>query len=198
MENCGKTQEQIEEKVNQYQIEKQNREMKLNALLSKSKEKKGKELDDIEKEKDQLIKKKLKSDRIKEREKIIQRLNDNNSKMGNIKTYINAHPDTREADYLFNSLEKKYKLKEQKKVYNELAKRKHKCEKYTYSRKELDEFNIKQKERERLKEAELKEEKRKLKEQWKKVNDQLPKYEPSIKQKLKQEEIKIKDKKLRK
>ena len=129
---------------------------------------------------------------MKELERIHERKRENKEKID----YIHEHANDKaknENKYLFKVLENQYKKKVELEIKKEILKKREKIREGTISREEIIEFDKKQRELELKRIVEIEEEKKKLKDQWKQTKEILPKFESSIMQKLKVEEIQKKE-----
>ncbi len=127
-------------------------------------------------------------------ERIRGRTKENLEKLNYIRQHVNDKP-ANVNEYLFKALENKYKEKTKNEIQVEILKHKEKMKENTVSLEEIFDFEKKQKELELKRLAEIEEEKKKLREQWKQTKDILPKFESSVMQMIKEEEKKNKEKK---
>ena len=194
LDNFEKDKEIIEKRTRKMAEEKKRREIRIMESVRKDNEKLMKEKEE-EEEEEERRRKEVEKMRLKELERIREKNKENVEKLNYIKQYMNEKPATKESDYLFRQLENKYKEKEQHEIQIEIMKHKAKLKEQCVSLEELNEFEKQQKQYELKRLSELEEEKRKLKEQWKLAKDSLPKFESSLMQKVKEEELKLKEQK---
>lgn len=194
LDNFEKDKEVIQQRAHKYEEEMRLREYKMISSITKAKEKKEKELDTMEKEEEEKRKKTLEKIRLRELERIRERAKENSEKVNFLKSHVNNKP-AKENEYLFKVLENEYKIKEENEIKKEIMRHKNKMKEGIVSLEEIIEFARRQKEAEIIREVEVDEERRKLREQWKMTEEILPKYESSIMQKIKEEDQRDKEQK---
>ena len=194
LDNFEKDKEIIEQRAKKYEEEKKLREQKMNSSIIKANEKKEKEINIKKKKEEEERKKSLEQIRLKELERIQKRTKENLEKIQFIKEHVNDKP-ANENVYLFKVLETQFKEKEENEIKKEIMKHKERMKENFITKDEITQFQKKQKENELKRLAEVEEERKKLHEQWKKTKQNLPKFESSIMQKVKNEEEQIKEKK---
>ena len=194
LDNFEKDKTIAEQKAQKYEEEMKLREQKMMNSILKSKEKRDRELAQKEKEEEEKRKKALEKIRLRELEKIRERNKENAEKVNYFKTHVNDKP-ANENEYLFKVLENEYKTREQNIIQKEIMKHKAKMKEGIVTLEEIEEFKRKQREQELQREAEVEEERKKLREQWKATKENLPKFESSVMQKVKEEEQKAKEEK---
>ena len=193
LENFEKNKEKSEELAKKYDEEKKIREQKMMNSVLKSSDRKQKEYEKMLQEEEERKKRELEKTRLRELERIRGRTKENMDKLNYIRQHINDKP-ANVNEYLFKALENKYKEKTNNDIKVEIMKKKEKIKENSVSLEEILDFEKKQKELELKRMAEIEEEKKKLKEQWKQTKDILPKFEPAVMQKIKEEEKKNKEK----
>ena len=194
LENFEKNKEKAEEIAKKYEEEKKVREQKILNSIIKSSDRKQREYEQMALEEEERKKRELEKTRLKELERIRGRTKENLDKLNNIKQHINDKP-ANVNEYLFKALENKYNEKTQQEIKDEIQKHKEKMKENNVSLEEILDFEKRQKEFELERLAEIEEEKKKLKEQWKITKNTLPKFESSVMQIIKEEEKKNKEKK---
>ena len=194
LENFEKDKLRAEEQARKYSEEKKIREQKILNSVMKGNEKREKEYDNLQNEEKEKKKKELERIRLKELEIMRERKKENKEKLNYIREHAKDKAEN-ENKYLFKVLENEYNKKVEQEIKKEILKKREKIREGTVTREEIIEFDKKQKELELKRMAEMEEEKKKLKEQWRKTRDILPKFELSIMQKIKEEENQIKVKK---
>ena len=193
LENFEKNKEKSEEMARKYDEEKRIREQKMMNSVIKSSDRKQKEYEKMMQEEEERKKRELEKTRLRELELIRGRTKENMDKLNYIRQHINDKP-ANVNEYLFKALENKYKEKANNDIKVEIMKKKEKIKENSVSLEEILDFEKKQKELELKRLAEIEEEKKKLKEQWKQTKDILPKFEPAVMAKIKEEEKKNKEK----
>ena len=192
LDNFEKDKLKFEEKARKYSEEKKQREQRMiNSLLKD--EKKEKEDDEIKNKELEIKKKELEKIRMIELEKLRERKREKKEKIDHIREHANDKAEN-ENKYLFRILEKKYNEKVEQELKKVIMKKREKMKEGRISLVEIVEFDKKQKELELKRIVEMEEEKKKLKEQWKQTKENLPKFESTLTQKLKQEENQKKEK----
>ena len=192
LDNFEKDKLKFEEKARKYSEEKKQREQRMiNSLLKD--EKKEKEYDEIKNKELEIKKKELEKIRMIELEKLRERKREKKEKIDHIREHANDKAEN-ENKYLFRILEKKYNEKVEQELKKVIMKKREKMKEGRISLVEIVEFDKKQKELELKRIVEMEEEKKKLKEQWKQTKENLPKFESTLTQKLKQEENQKKEK----
>ena len=193
LDNFEKDREKAEELTKKYDEEQKIREQKMMDSVQKGSDRRQKEYEQrlIEEERK---KKELEKTRLRELERIRGRNKENLDKLNYIRQHVNDKPASVN-EYLFKALENKYKEKAKNDIRTEILKHKEKIKENTVSLEEIFDFEKKQKELEMKRLAEMEEEKKKLKDQWKQTKDILPKFESSAMQIIKEEEKKNKEKK---
>ena len=194
LDNFEKDKAIAEQRAKKYEEDMKIRQQKMMNSILKGREKKEKEYEAREREEEEKRKKSLEKIRLRELEKIRERNKENLEKMKYFKTHVNDKP-AKENQYLFKVLENEYKVKEQNEIQKEIQKQKQKMKEGMVTREEIEEFQRKHKEKELQREIEIEEERKKLREQWKATKDNLPKFESSVMQKVKEEEQKQKEEK---
>ena len=194
LENFEKDKLKAAEMVKKYSEEKKIREKKMMDNVNKCAEKREKEFELLQIEEENKKKQELEKIRMKELERIRLRNKENSEKLNQIRAHA-KDKTVNENKYLFKVLENKYKQKTEKEIKIEIMKHREKMKEGCITREEILDFEKKQKELELRKLAEAEEEKKKLKEQWKMIKENLPKFESSTMQKVKQEEEQLKEKK---
>ena len=194
LDNFEKSKEKAEEMAKKYEDEKKIREQKIMNSVRKSLDRKQSEYEQMKLEEEERRKRELERTRLKELERIRGRTKENTDKLNYIRQHVNDKPANIN-EYLFKALENKYKEKAQQEIQLEIMKHKEKMKENSVSLEEIFDFEKKQKELELKRLAEIEEEKKKLKEQWKQAKDILPKFESSVMQIVKEEEKKNKEKK---
>ena len=194
LENFEKNKEKSEELAKKYDEEKKIREQKMMNSVLKNSDRRQKEYEQQLLEEEERKKKELEKTRLKELERIRGRTKENLEKLNYIRQHVNDKP-ANVNEYLFKALENKYKEKTKNEIQVEILKHKEKMKENTVSLEEIFDFEKKQKELELKRLAEIEEEKKKLREQWKQTKDILPKFESSVMQMIKEEEKKNKEKK---
>ena len=194
LENFEKNKEKAEELAKKYDEEQKIREQKIMNSVRKSSDRRQKEYEQQVLEEEERKKKELEKTRLKELERIRGRTKENLDKLNYIRQHVNDKP-ANVNEYLFKALENKYKEKANNEIKVEILKHKEKIKENSVSLEEIFDFEKKQKELELKRLAEIEEEKKKLKDQWKQTKDILPKFESSAMQIIKQEEKKNKEKK---
>ena len=194
LDNFEKDKAIAEQRAKKYEEDMKIRQQKMMNSILKGREKKEKEYEAREREEEEKRKKSLEKVRLKELEKIRERNKENLEKMKYFKTHVNDKP-AKENQYLFKVLENEYKVKEQNEIQKEIQKQKQKMKEGMVTREEIEEFQRKHKEKELQREIEIEEERKKLREQWKATKENLPKFESSVMQKVKEEEQKQKEEK---
>ena len=194
LENFEKNKEKAEELAKKYDEEQKIREQKIMNSVRKSSDRRQKEYEQQILEEEERKKKELEKTRLKELERIRGRTKENLDKLNYIRQHVNDKP-ANVNEYLFKALENKYKEKTSNEIKVEILKHKEKIKENTVSLEEIFDFEKKQKELELKRLAEIEEEKKKLKDQWKQTKDILPKFESSAMQLIRQEEKKNKEKK---
>ena len=194
LDNFEKSKEKAEEMAKKYEDEKKIREQKIMNSVRKSLDRKQSEYEQMKLEEEGRRKRELERTRLKELERIRGRTKENTDKLNYIRQHVNDKPANIN-EYLFKALENKYKEKAQQEIQLEIMKHKEKMKENSVSLEEIFDFEKKQKELELKRLAEIEEEKKKLKEQWKQAKDILPKFESSVMQIVKEEEKKNKEKK---
>ena len=194
LDNFEKSKEKAEEMAKKYEDEKKIREQKIMNSVRKSLDRKQSEYEQMKLEEKERRKRELERTRLKELERIRGRTKENTDKLNYIRQHVNDKPANIN-EYLFKALENKYKEKAQQEIQLEIMKHKEKMKENSVSLEEIFDFEKKQKELELKRLAEIEEEKKKLKEQWKQAKDILPKFESSVMQIVKEEEKKNKEKK---
>ena len=162
--------------------------------VRKSLDRRQSEFEQMKLEEEEKRKRELERTRLRELERIRERTKENADKLNYIRQHVNDKPANIN-EYLFKALENKYKEKAQQEIQLEIMKHKEKMKENSLSLEEIFDFEKKQKELELKRLAEIEEEKKKLKEQWKQAKDILPKFESSVMQIVKEEEKKNKEKK---
>ena len=194
LDNFEKSKEKAEEMAKKYEDEKRIREQKMMNSVRKSLDRRQSEYEQMKLEEEEKRKKELERTRLRELERIRERTKENTDKLNYIRQHVNDKPANIN-EYLFKALENKYKEKAQQEIQLEIMKHKEKIKENSVSLEEIFDFEKKQKELELKRLAEIEEEKKKLKEQWKQAKDILPKFESSVMQIVKEEEKKNKEKK---
>ena len=194
LDNFEKDKAIAEQRAKKYEEDMKIRQQEMMNSILKGREKKEKEYEAREREEEEKRKKSLEKIRLRELEKIRERNKENLEKMKYFKTHVNDKP-AKENQYLFKVLENEYKVKEQNEIQKEIQKQKQKMKEGMVTREEIEEFQRKHKEKELQREIEIEEERKKLREQWKATKDNLPKFESSVMQKVKEEEQKQKEEK---
>ena len=193
LENFEKNKEKSEELAKKYDEEKRIREQKMMNSVMKSSDRKQREYEQMILEEEERKKKELEKTRLRELERIRGRTKENMDKLNYIRQHVNDKP-ANVNEYLFKALENKYKEKTNNEIKVEILKHKEKMKENSVSLEEIFNFEKRQKELELKRLAEIEEEKKKLKEQWKQTKDILPKFESSVMQIIKEEEKKNKEK----
>ena len=193
LENFEKNKEKSEELAKKYDEEKRLREQKMMNSVMKSSDRKQREYEQMMLEEEERKKRELEKTRLKELERIRGRTKENLDKLNYIRQHVNDKP-ANVNEYLFKALENKYKEKANNEIKVEILKHKEKMKENSVSLEEIFDFEKKQKELELKRLAEIEEEKKKLKEQWKQTKENLPKFESTLTQKLKEEENQKKEK----
>ena len=192
LENFEKDKLKFEEKARKYSAEKKQREQRMiNSLLKE--EKKEKEDDKIKNKELETKKKELEKIRMIELEKLRERKREKKEKIDHIREHVNDKAEN-ENKYLFKILEKKYNEKVEQELKKVIMKKREKMKEGRITLVDIVEFDKKQKEIELKRIVEIEEEKKKLKEQWKQTKENLPKFESTLTQKLKEEENQKKEK----
>ena len=192
LENFEKDKLKFEEKARKYSAEKKQREQRMiNSLLKE--EKKEKEDDEIKNKELETKKKELEKIRMIELEKLRERKRVKKEKIDHIREHVNDKAEN-ENKYLFKILEKKYNEKVEQELKKVIMKKREKMKEGRITLVDIVEFDKKQKEIELKRIVEIEEEKKKLKEQWKQTKENLPKFESTLTQKLKEEENQKKEK----
>ena len=192
LENFEKDKLKFEEKARKYSAEKKQREQRMiNSLLKE--EKKEKEDDEIKNKELETKKKELEKIRMIELEKLRERKRVKKEKIDHIREHVNDKAEN-ENKYLFRILEKKYNEKVEQELKKVIMKKREKMKEGRITLVDIVEFDKKQKEIELKRIVEIEEEKKKLKEQWKQTKENLPKFESTLTQKLKEEENQKKEK----
>ena len=192
LENFEKDKLKFEEKARKYSAEKKQREQRMiNSLLKE--EKKEKENDEIKNKELETKKKELEKIRMIELEKLRERKREKKEKIDHIREHVNDKAEN-ENKYLFRILEKKYNEKVEQELKKVIMKKREKMKEGRITLVDIVEFDKKQKEIELKRIVEIEEEKKKLKEQWKQTKENLPKFESTLTQKLKEEENQKKEK----
>ena len=192
LENFEKDKLKFEEKARKYSAEKKQREQRMiNSLLKE--EKKEKENDEIKNKELETKKKELEKIRMIELEKLRERKREKKEKIDHIREHVNDKAEN-ENKYLFKILEKKYNEKVEQELKKVIMKKREKMKEGRITLVDIVEFDKKQKEIELKRIVEIEEEKKKLKEQWKQTKENLPKFESTLTQKLKEEENQKKEK----
>ena len=192
LENFEKDKLKFEEKARKYSAEKKQREQRMiNSLLKE--EKKEKEDDEIKNKELETKKKELEKIRMIELEKLRERKREKKEKIDHIREHVNDKAEN-ENKYLFKILEKKYNEKVEQELKKVIMKKREKMKEGRITLVDIVEFDKKQKEIELKRIVEIEEEKKKLKEQWKQTKENLPKFESTLTQKLKEEENQKKEK----
>ena len=192
LENFEKDKLKFEEKARKYSAEKKQREQRMiNSLLKE--EKKEKEDDEIKNKELETKKKELEKIRMIELEKLRERKRVKKEKIEHIREHVNDKAEN-ENKYLFKILEKKYNEKVEQELKKVIMKKREKMKEGRITLVDIVEFDKKQKEIELKRIVEIEEEKKKLKEQWKQTKENLPKFESTLTQKLKEEENQKKEK----
>ena len=192
LENFEKDKLKFEEKARKYSAEKKQREQRMiNSLLKE--EKKEKEDDEIKNKELETKKKELEKIRMIELEKLRERKREKKEKIDHIREHVNDKAEN-ENKYLFRILEKKYNEKVEQELKKVIMKKREKMKEGRITLVDIVEFDKKQKEIELKRIVEMEEEKKKLKEQWKQTKENLPKFESTLTQKLKEEENQKKEK----
>ena len=192
LENFEKDKLKFEEKARKYSAEKKQREQRMiNSLLKE--EKKEKENDEIKNKELETKKKELEKIRMIELEKLRERKRVKKEKIDHIREHVNDKAEN-ENKYLFKILEKKYNEKVEQELKKVIMKKREKMKEGRITLVDIVEFDKKQKEIELKRIVEIEEEKKKLKEQWKQIKENLPKFESTLTQKLKEEENQKKEK----
>ena len=194
LDNFEKDKMKAEEQARKYSEEKKIREQKILNSVMKGNERREKEFNILQNEEKEKKKKELEKIRMKELERIRERKRENQEKLEHIREHVKDKAEN-ENKYLFKVLENQYRKKVEDEYKKEILKKREKIREGTVTREDILEFDKKQKELELKRIVEMEEEKRKLKEQWKQIKDILPKFEPSVMQKLKEEENQIKEQK---
>ena len=194
LENFEKDKEKATELAKKYDEEKKIREQKMMNSMIKTTERRQKEYEKLLIDEEEKKKKDLERIRLKELERIKNRTKENLDKLNYFKQYLNEKP-ANENEYLFKVLENKYKEKTDQQIQIEIMKLKQKQKENCISLEQIADFEKKQKNLEMKRIAEVEEEKKKLKEQWKQTKEILPKFEPSVMQIVKEEENKLKEQK---
>ena len=192
LDNFEKDKIKLEEQARKYSEEKKQREQRLLNTMLKD-EKKVKENDDLIQKENEKKKKELEKIRLMELERLRERKREKKEKIDHIREHANDKAEN-ENKYLFRVLERKYNEKVEQELKKEIMKKREKMKEGRISLVEIVEFDKKQKELELKRLVEIEEEKKKLKEQWKKIKENLPKFESSLTQKLKEEENQKKEK----
>ena len=186
LDNFEKDRLKAEAQARKYSEEKKKREQRiLNSMLKE--EKKEKENDDLILKENEKKKKELEKIRLQELERLRERKREKKEKIDHIREHINDKAEN-ENKYLFKVLERKYNEKVEQELKKEIMKKREKMKEGRISLNEIVEFDKKQKELELKRLVEIEEEKKKLKEQWKQTKENLPKFESTLTQKLKEEE----------
>ena len=186
LDNFEKDRLKAEAQARKYSEEKKKREQRiLNSMLKK--EKKEKENDDLILKENEKKKKELEKIRLQELERLRERKREKKEKIDHIREHVNDKAEN-ENKYLFKVLERKYNEKVEQELKKEIMKKREKMKEGRISLNEIVEFDKKQKELELKRLVEIEEEKKKLKEQWKQTKENLPKFESTLTQKLKEEE----------
>ena len=192
LENFEKDKLKFEEKARKYSAEKKQREQRMiNSLLKE--EKKEKEDGEIKNKELETKKKELEKIRMIELEKLRERKREKKEKIDHIREHVNDKAEN-ENKYLFKILEKKYNEKVEQELKKVIMKKREKMKEGRITLVDIVEFDKKQKEIELKRIVEIEEEKKKLKEQWKQTKENLPKFESTLTQKLKEEENQKKEK----
>ena len=192
LENFEKDKLKFEEKARKYSAEKKQREQRMiNSLLKE--EKKEKEDDELKNKELETKKKELEKIRMIELEKLRERKREKKEKIDHIREHVNDKAEN-ENKYLFKILEKKYNEKVEQELKKVIMKKREKMKEGRITLVDIVEFDKKQKEIELKRIVEIEEEKKKLKEQWKQTKENLPKFESTLTQKLKEEENQKKEK----
>ena len=194
LDNFEKDKMKAEEQARKYSEEKKIREQKILNSVMKGNERREKEFNILQNEEKEKKKKELEKIRMKELERIRERKRENQEKLEHIREHVKDKAEN-ENKYLFKVLENQYRKKVEDEYKKEILKKREKIREGTVTREDILEFDKKQKELELKRIVEMEEEKRKLKEQWKQIKDILPKFEPSVMQKLKEEENQMKEQK---
>ena len=186
LDNFEKDRLKAEAQARKYSEEKKKREQRiLNSMLKE--EKKEKENDDLILKENEKKKKELEKIRLQELERLRERKREKKEKIDHIREHVNDKAEN-ENKYLFKVLERKYNEKVEQELKKEIMKKREKMKEGRISLNEIVEFDKKQKELELKRLVEIEEEKKKLKEQWKQTKENLPKFESTLTQKLKEEE----------
>ena len=186
LDNFEKDRLKAEAQARKYSEEKKKREQRiLNSMLKE--EKKEKENDDLILKENEKKKKELEKIRLQELERLRERKREKKEKIDHIREHVNDKAEN-ENKYLFKVLERKYNEKVEQELKKEIMKKREKMKEGRFSLNEIVEFDKKQKELELKRLVEIEEEKKKLKEQWKQTKENLPKFESTLTQKLKEEE----------
>ena len=186
LDNFEKDRLKAEAQARKYSEEKKKREQRiLNSMLKE--EKKEKENDDLILKENEKKKKELEKIRLQELERLRERKREKKEKIDHIREHVNDKAEN-EKKYLFKVLERKYNEKVEQELKKEIMKKREKMKEGRISLNEIVEFDKKQKELELKRLVEIEEEKKKLKEQWKQTKENLPKFESTLTQKLKEEE----------
>ena len=192
LDNFEKDKLKFEEKARKYSEEKKQREQRMiNSLLKD--EKKEKEDDEMKNKELEIKKKELEKIRMIELEKLRERKREKKEKIDHIREHANDKAEN-ENKYLFRILEKKYNEKVEQELKKVIMKKREKMKEGRITLVDIVEFDKKQKELELKRIVEMEEEKKKLKEQWKQTKENLPKFESTLTQKLKEEENQKKEK----
>ena len=194
LENFERDKEKATELAKKYDEEKKIREQKMMNSMIKSSERRQKEYEALLIEEEEKKKKELEKIRLRELERIRGRTRENLEKLNYIRQHVNDKP-ANENEYLFKVLENKYKEKTDQEIQLEILKHKQKQKESCVSLDQIYDFEKKQKSLEMKRLAEVEEEKKKLREQWKQTKDILPKFEPSVMQIVKEEENKLREQK---
>ena len=192
LDNFEKDKLKFEDQARKYSEEKKQREQRiLNSMLKE--EKREKENNDLKRKEDEKKKKELEKIRLQELEKLREKKREKKEKIDHIREHANDKAEN-ENKYLFKVLERKYNEKVEQELKKEIMKKRVKMKEGRVTLVEIVEFDKKQKELELKRIVEMEEEKKKLKEQWKQVKENLPKFESTLTQKLKEEENQKKEK----
>ena len=192
LDNFEKDKLKYEEQARKYSEEKKLREQRILKTMLKD-EKREKELDNLKIKENEIKKKELEKIRMNELERLREKKREKKEKIDHIREHVNDKPES-EDKYLFRILERKYNEKMEQEAKKEIMKKRERIKGDTISLVEILEFDKKQKEIELKRIVEMEEEKRKLKEKWKQTKENLPKFESSLTQKLKEEENQKKEK----
>ena len=194
LENFDKDKEKTEEYIKKLNEGKKLRDQKMMNSIKKSYDIKQKEYEKMKLDEEEKKKKELEKIRLKELELMRERQKENKDKLNYIKQHANDKP-ANVNQYLFKALENKYNEQQKTEIQNEIMKKREKIKENSVSLEEIFDFEKKQKELELKRMIEMEEEKKKIKEKWKKTKEILPKFESNMMQIIKEEEKKNKEKK---